>query len=115
MTMTMTSVPGRTCGWLAGLVSVSLLLAALWVASCAHSLPEGGGFRVDCNLTDATVLVDDVPVGNTSGWKADGRQIRAGFHRVEIRRPGYYSVFREIDLPVGGQAVVVAKLRETVE
>jgi len=105
----------RISGGFAGALSVALLAAALAVASCAHGLPEGGGFRVDCNLTDATVLVDDVPVGNASGWKADGRQIRAGFHRVEIRRPGYYSVYKEIDLPVGGQAVVVAKLRETVE
>jgi hypothetical protein len=89
--------------------------ASLGVASCAHALPEGGGFRVDCNLSDATVWIDDVPMGNASSWKTEGRQIRAGFHRVEIRRPGYYSVFKEIDLPAGGQAQVVAKLRETID
>jgi hypothetical protein len=111
----MTSRHSRTAGWLAGVLLAPLLLAPFWVASCAHTLPEGGGFRVECNVTDATVLIDDVPVGEASGWKSDGRQIRAGFHRVEIRRPGYYSVFKEIDLPVGGQSVVVAKLRETID
>jgi len=92
-----------------------ILFASVGVASCAHALPEGGGVRVDCNLTDATVWIDDVPMGNASTWKAAGHQIRAGFHRVEIRRPGYYSVFKEIDLPAGGQALVVAKLRETID
>jgi PEGA domain len=93
-----------------------LLLALLSVgAACAQTLPEGGSVRVDCNLTDATVWIDDVLVGNASSWKAEGRQIRAGFHRIEIRRPGYYSVFKEVDLPVGGHSVVEAKLRETID
>ena len=78
-------------------------------------MPEGGGFRVDCNFPDATVWVDDVLVGSAASWKVGGRQIRAGFHRIEIRRPGTYSVFKEIDLPVGGQSVVVAKLHETID
>jgi hypothetical protein len=94
---------------------VLLLFATIGIASCAPALPEGGGVRIDCNLTDASVWIDDVPMGNASTWKAEGRQIRAGFHRVEIRRPGYYSVFKEIDLPAGGQALVVAKLRETID
>jgi hypothetical protein len=92
-----------------------LLLAVCLGAACAHALPEGGGFRVDCNFPDATVWVDDVLVGSAASWKAGGRQLRAGFHRVEIRRPGTYSVFKEIDLPVGGQSVVVAKLHETID
>jgi hypothetical protein len=111
----MTSRRDRAAAWLAGGLGGLLLLVSGLVASCAHSLPGGGGFRVECNVTDATVWIDDLLVGDASGWKTNGRQIRAGFHRVEIRRPGYYSVFKEIDLPVGGQAVVVAKLRETIE
>jgi hypothetical protein len=92
-----------------------LLLAFSLGASCAHTLSGGGSFRVDCNFPDATVWVDDVLVGSAASWKAGGRQIRAGFHRIEIRRPGTYSVFKEIDLPVGGQSVVVAKLHETID
>jgi len=107
----MTSRPPRGDRRFAGFL---LALLSIGVA-CAHSLPDGGGLRVDCNLTDATVWIDDVPVGNASSWKAEGRQIRAGFHRIEIRRPGYYSVFKEVDLPVGGKSVVEAKLRETID
>jgi hypothetical protein len=98
-----------------GLPFAFLLLALSLGASCAHALPEGGGLRVDCNFPDATVWVDDVLVGSAASWKAEGRQIRAGFHRIEIRRPGTYSVFKEIDLPVGGKSVVVAKLHETID
>ncbi len=84
--------------------------------SCAHTLPtDGAGFRVDCNLPDATVWIDDALVGSASSWKAEGRQIHAGFHRIEIRHPGTYSVFQEINLPVGGHTVIVAKLRETID
>lgn len=95
---------------------VAGLALALLVASCAHAPPPaGGGFRVECNVSDATVWIDDVLAGEASGWKGAGRQLRAGFHRIEIRHPGYYSVFQEIDLPAGGQAVVVARLRETLD
>jgi hypothetical protein len=113
------SPPARPIGLLFTLRSlaavVALAAAPLAIGSCAHlpSVPTGG-FRVDCNLTDATVWIDDEPVGNVSAWKA-GRPIRAGFHRIEIRYPGTYSVFKEIDLPVDGQIVMVAKLRETLE
>ena len=41
--------------------------------------------RVESNVPDATVWVDDVLVGNVSDWAREGKHIRAGFHRIEIR------------------------------
>ena len=38
-------------------------------------------------------------VGHASEWKKEGHEIRPGFHRIEIRHPGYYSFFQEIELP----------------
>src|SRR5207244_8095390 len=82
-------------------------LFALSAASCAHGLAENAiAFRVECNVPDATVWVDDVLVGKVSDWKSDGRHIRAGFHRIEIRHPNYYSFFKAVELP-GGTLVVV--------
>ena len=72
-------------------------------------------FRVECNVPDATVWVDDVLVGKVTDWKSDGKQIRAGFHRIEVRHPGYYSFFQEVELPGGSHVVVNAKLRELIE
>lgn len=97
----------------------TLAAAALFVllaASCAHGIgADAIAFRVECNVPDATLLVDDVLVGRVSDWKNDGRHIRAGFHRIEVRHPNYYSFFQEVELPGGSRVVVDAKLRELIE
>ena len=96
--------------------AAALLLAAAASGSCAHGLGDNAiAFRVECNVPDATVWVDDVLVGKVSDWKSDGRHIRAGFHRIEIRHPNYYSFFQEVELPGGSNVVVNAKLRELIE
>jgi hypothetical protein len=91
-------------------------LLLLGVVSCAHTLSGSAiAFRVDCNVPDATVWIDDVLVGKASDFKKDDRQIKPGFHRVEVRHPNYYSFFQEVELPGGSKVVVNAKLRELVE
>ncbi len=61
--------------------------------SCAQTLSSSAiAVRVDCNVPEATVWIDDVLVWTTSSWRSP-RQLRAGLHRVEIRHPGYYSFF----------------------
>ena len=66
----------------------------------AHGLGANAiAFRVECNVPDATVWVDDVLVGKVTDWKSDGKHIRAGFHRIEVRHPNYYSFFQEVELP----------------
>jgi hypothetical protein len=99
------------------LLLFALLVASVApIASCAHSMPYGAvAFRVDSNVPEATVWVDDVLVGKASDWAKDGKHIRAGFHRIEVRAPGYYSFFQEIELPEGAQAVVNATLRQVIE
>jgi hypothetical protein len=93
-----------------------LLLSLCLALGCAHSIPYGAAaFRVESNVSDATVWVDDVLIGKVSDWAKEGRQIRSGFHRVEIRHPGYYSFFQEVELPEGSQAVVKAELRQLIE
>ncbi|HEY2730578.1 MAG TPA: PEGA domain-containing protein [Polyangia bacterium] len=89
---------------------------ALGLASCAHvPTPAGVALRVESNVLDATIWVDDVLVGTVAAWAREGRHIRAGFHRVEIRAPGYYSVFQEIERPDGGQATLAVTLRPLLE
>ena len=102
---------GRTRSLLA-----AAALFALAAVSCAHGLGgEAISFRVECNVPDATLWVDDVLVGKVTDWKSDGTQIRAGFHRIEVRHPNYYSFFQEVELPGGSHVVVNAKLRELIE
>ena len=90
-----------------GSASLALaLLVALARRLRAHPGLGAVGVRVECNVPDATVWVDDVLVGSAGEWKSEGHQIRAGFHRIEIRHPGYYSFFQEIELPGGGAHAV---------
>jgi hypothetical protein len=89
---------------------------ALGLASCAHlSAPAGVALKVESNVPDATIWVDDVLVGTVAAWAREGRHIRAGFHRVEIRALGYYSVFQEVERPDGGQAALAVTLRPLLE
>jgi hypothetical protein len=111
------ALPTRAAG-LARALALSLSFSTV-VAACAHA-PAGGAvaFRVEANVADATVWIDDVLVGRAVEWRADGkgvRHIRAGFHRVEIRAPGYYSVYREVEQPDGGRVVVRAELRPLLD
>ena len=93
----------------------SVLLASwLAAASCAHG-PTGVALQVEANVPEATIWVDDVLIGNVAAWARDGRHIRAGFHRVEIRAPGYYSVYQEVEQRDGGRASVNATLRPLIE
>ena len=105
--------PGRS---LRALFVGAFLLGAAALGGCAHTLGSGAvGVRVECNVPDATVWIDDLLAGSAKEWESEGHQIRAGFHRIEIRHPGYFSFFQEVDLPPGNRTVVNAKLRELLD
>jgi PEGA domain-containing protein len=100
----------------AHLFLAGVALFALSAGACAHGLGDNAiALRVECNVPDATLWVDDVLVGKVTDWKSDGKHIRAGFHRIEVRHPNYYSFFQEVELPGGNSVVVKAKLRELIE
>jgi hypothetical protein len=105
----------KIAGWLrAG--ALLLTFTGVVASGCATAIPYGAiSMRVDSNLPDATVWVDDVLVGRVTDWAKDGRHIRSGFHRIEIRHTGYYSYFQEVELPEGAHTVVKAQLHPTVE
>jgi hypothetical protein len=105
---------------LLGRASVALLTLGLGVAAgCAHAPSAGGdALRVETNVADATVWVDDILVGPAAEWTGDrptARHLRPGFHRVEVRAPGHHSVFREIDQPDGGRVTVAASLKPLLD
>ena len=97
--------------------SIGLVLFAVSLfAGCASLRSEGSAaFRVECNVPEAAVLLDDVPMGRASQWAKSGRFIRPGFYRVEIRHPSYYSHFEEITVANGGLALVKAELHPLLE
>jgi len=96
--------------------TVVVLFVVFLFAGCASLKSEGTVvFRVECNVPDAVVLLDDVPMGHASQWAKPDRFIRPGFYRVEIRHPSYYSHFEEITVADGGAATVKAELHPLLE
>jgi len=111
--MTETRLSHRRRNPLGAAALLGLLLAL--VVSCAHTIGANAiSLRVECNVPEATVWIDDVLVGTAKSWSSE-RTIRAGFHRIEVRHPGYYSFFQEVELPGGSQVLVTANLHELVE
>jgi hypothetical protein len=91
-------------------VAVGLILG------CATMKPEGTAIlRVECNVPDAIVLLDDVLLGRASELAKKDKSIRPGFSRVEVRSPGHYSYFTEITVPEGGVAAIKAELHPLLD
>jgi hypothetical protein len=94
----------------------TVLFALSLFAGCASLKAEGAAtFRVECNVPEAAVLLDDVAMGRASQWTKPDRFIHPGFYRVEIRHPSYYSHFEEITVADGGSVLVKAELHPLLE
>ena len=86
------------------------------LVGCATMKPEAAGtLHVQCNVPDAAVLLDDALVGRAGDLAKTGKSLRPGFYRVELRHPGYYSHFAEIEVPEGGATAVKAELHPLLD
>jgi hypothetical protein len=91
-------------------------LLALALAGCATARPHPSGtLALTCNVPDASLVIDDLPVGQAAAWKPPGHPLPAGFHRVEVRHPSYYSSYAEVTLAPGGAAALVVVLHPLLE
>jgi hypothetical protein len=93
----------------------AVVLAAVLLGGCATFGRSGGRFEVQCNVPDAVVIIDDILVGRVSEWAPPGKQIRSGFHRIEIRHPSYFSHYAEIELSDGGGKLIKAELHPLLD
>jgi hypothetical protein len=101
-----------------GLVAAVVLAGAAGAAGGCATLTPGGDsvpFRVETNVADATVWVDDQLVGGALSLATPGTRVRVGFHRVEIRHPTHYSFFKEIEPKSGEEVVIRADLHELLQ
>jgi hypothetical protein len=93
----------------------SLLALVTLVSACATFGRSAGTLQVQCNVPDAMLIIDDVVVGRAGEWAPPGKQIRPGFHRVELRHPSYFSHFAEIQLSDGAGQVIKAELHPLLD
>ncbi len=94
-------------------ISALVMLSSLGCATMRAEKP--GSLHVECNVPDAAVLLDDDLAGRAADLVKHDKAIRAGFYRVEVRFPGYYSYFTEITVPEGGAAAVKAELHPLLD
>ncbi len=104
------------------IVAIVAVLAMLVGVGCATLHSEGSAtLRVECNVPEAVVLLDDAVWGHVAELakqaKKDNKDktIRPGFYRVEIRHPRYYPYFTEITVADGGAAAVKAELHPLLD
>jgi hypothetical protein len=94
----------------------TFVVVLVLAVGCATMKPEAAGtLQVQCNVPDAAVLIDDAVVGRASDVAKAGKSLHPGFYRVELRHPGYYSYFAEVNVPEGGSIGVQAELHPLLD
>ena len=98
-------------------------LALLFVAGCATAR-SGGEERaakpdatliVSSPVADARVYVDDRFVGRVADLEGRAVQVPSGARRVEVRADGYFTAYRDVQVPPGGAAKLEVQLHKVPE
>ena len=105
---------------LAGLVGLLALLTG-----CASVAPPGallsyggqeGGVQLFVSPSDAEVSLDGDYVGKVSDFQGDNvLWIPRGLHAVEVRKRGYHTFFRQVEVSLGLVEIFVYTLQPNAE
>lgn len=66
------------------------------------------------NAPEATLWIDDRLAGRAVDW-ATGRVLVAGFRRIEVRQPGFFTFYQEINPRPGETIALHAELRPELD
>ena len=97
-----------------GVVLAVLFSCALGCATAGSTAPSVA-VQIAGNVPDATIWIDDRLSGRVADFSKPGRRLPVGFHRVEVRAPGYYSHFQEVDAKPGAPVSIRADLHELLD
>lgn len=89
----------------------SLHVVALLLSGCAPTL-QTVSFRLDANVDDAEVIIDDESLGPVARVEKRGVALPVGKHRVSIERAGYFPFDAEFEAKPGQDRV---ELKVTLE
>lgn len=95
-----------------------IVAAALFSAACAPTKPmvrADGQLAIACNVPEARVYVDDVFRGRAAELAAGALLVPSGPRRVEVRADGWFTAYRDVDVPHAGRARVDVALRRVPE
>ena len=94
---------------------LSVAIVGFCIGCATMRFEESGVLTVECNVPEAAVLLDDDLLGRAGELQKTAKSLRPGFYRIEIRQPGYYPYFAEVDIPEGGAAAVKAELHPLLD
>jgi len=78
------------------------LAPCLLVLACAHDLSGTRGIRLQCDVPEANVFVDDYYLKNCLRWKNQPMPLGPGPHRIEVVADGYYNWYGEVTVAERG-------------
>jgi len=78
-------------------------------------MPDGadprGTVRFHCNQTDAILEVDETRLGPIGMFEKTGILLRPGPHRIAVRRDGWFTEFRLVDVTADAVQILSVELR----
>jgi PEGA domain len=87
-----------------------VLLSIGGAAGCAPAKEPSRptvSLRIRGGPSDATVIIDDEPLGSLEFVAAHGVALPPGVHLLTVRAPGYFPWDREVDAKLGSPAIVL--------
>lgn len=85
------------------------------VVGCATAGQRDAAFlRLECNVPEASLWIDDRPAGRAAAWR-EARPMPAGFRRLELRHPGYFTFYKEVTTQPGDTVFITAQLHPELE
>src|SRR5205823_8795178 len=90
-----------------------LMRLLMMLVACAGSMQSRRAdavLLVECDVSSASVYVDEQFAGRAADLSARGLSVRHGSLRVEVRADGYYPAYRDVPVQAGERARVKVPL-----
>jgi len=97
------STLGELARWTVAIAALSAASACQIIPYSSAAAAETVSLRVQGNVPDAQVTIDDIPIGALSYVAAHGVALPPGKHRVTVERVGYFpwdAVLQADDEPI---------------
>ena len=97
------------------LARLCLLLIAFLPACASLRFSGNAVLRIDCNVPSASVFINDTFAGIAREWAVDGRMVRPGFVRIELRHPERFTHYQDVTLTKGDAVRLQVTMRPLLE
>jgi hypothetical protein len=88
-------------------IGAAAVAAVLGAAGCVARAPETVSLRVNGNVPDASVTIDDHYLGALAYVASKGVALPAGVHRVTVEKAGYFPWDRLVEAKSGGAPILL--------